>query len=212
MEKVSAIATTPGSALLDENLSDAEFRLLTLIHSRSGTSGCVDSNASLGGMLGFTPATIRMRVESLLQSGWVMEVENGKKRLLKVCYEQMEMSSVSEPDLNRDLSDLKNVVVDNKEINHLIAQFLKYKINKNVCRNAELMNMFYSNPFNREGAKKLIREHGMIKVKDVLFKYADRMDEKFCPKLKSLADLYKKWVSVTNYIDKPEDKNITIVD
>jgi hypothetical protein len=212
MEKISSIATVPGSALLDENLSDTEFRLLTLIHSRSGVSGCKDSNASLGGLLGSTPATIRMRVESLLQSGWLIEVETGKNRLLRVCHNKMDMLEVSPPNLERDLFDPKNVKVSDKEINHLIAEFLKYKINQNVCRNAELMNMFYANPFNREGAKKLIREYGMIKIKDVLFKYADRMDEKFCPKLKSLSDLYKKWVSVTDYIDKPVDENITIVD
>lgn len=212
MEKITSIATVPGLALIDSNMSDAEFRLLALIQTKSGPKGCTDSNATLGGVLGFTPATIRKRVESLIQMGWLYEVEAGKKRTLKVSLEKMEMQEVKPPPVDRDLFDPKNIKVDEKDINHLIALFLKYRINPNVCRNGDLMNMFYANPFNRDGCKKLIREHGVSKVEEILRKYADRMDEKFCPRLKSLHELYKRWTQVNEYLNRKEERRITIVD
>lgn len=211
MKKIPLIATVPGGAVEDKEVSDSEFRLLSVIHTRSDSDGCSESNASLGGILGATPATVRKRVERLMESGWLMEIP-GKKRVLKVSHEKMEMLDVKEPDMNRKLFDKKNIRITETDINHLIALFLKYKINKNVCRNADLMSIFYSNPFNRDGAKKLIREFSMSKVENVLSRYAERMDEMYCPQLKSLADLYKKWDSVNKYIDKEEETRITVIE
>lgn len=212
MKDFPLLATSPGIALTDENLSDAEFRLLSLITTLSGSSGCKSTNAALAGLIGASVGTIRTRLESLLQSGWLMEEKEDKHRVLRVRFDKMEMVEVKPHDFKKDVFDESNAEIREKDINHVIAQFIKYRINPNVNQSPDLMNRFYANSFNRNAARKLIEKHGTVNVDFFLEKYGKRVEETFCPKSKSLVDVWKKWDSITKYLGKKEDSGVTVVE
>ena len=207
MNIVPPITNTPTYALLDKDLGDSDYRLLSLVAMTSGIGGSGFTNSSLAGMIGWTVARVRKDIEDLVARGYMVEEERDK-RYLVVCGERSKAAVIETPKGARtEVFDPSNKFVDESDITHVISMFVSNKINKSICTDAAVKRL-YQNPWARAGAKKLVQDHGMPKVEEVLAKLGSKVREMYCPKPKSPWALYQNWKRITEYLDDTKEKAI----
>ena len=99
-----------------------------------------------------------------------------------------------------DLFDKSNLVVPDAQVNRLIQLFFSSGVNPLLVGDPT-KNRFFANPFNRDGARRLIVSYGAPSVEEAIEKMVKRSGDKFRPVVKSLWSLYQKWDNVQRFLD-----------